>query len=90
MIEPSTVRECEASPPTQNFSASDAMPAGGEILGKVRVQIPDLGTVEGLEFSDGVSQFCGIKYATIEKRWTFSKLYTAWPEGTVHDGTKLG
>ncbi|KAJ6082517.1 hypothetical protein N7499_007391 [Penicillium canescens] len=56
---------------------------------KCNVSIPGLGTVEGLQFANGVQQFCGIPYAHLSKRWTRSILKTTWENGH-HDGTKLG
>jgi carboxylesterase type B len=56
---------------------------------KCIVSIPGLGTVEGLQFANGVQQFCGIPYAHLPKRWTRSILKTTWENGH-HDGTKLG
>ncbi|EEA25194.1 hypothetical protein TMatcc_006584 [Talaromyces marneffei ATCC 18224] len=57
--------------------------------GKTRLAVDGLGTVEGLEFAQGVCQFSGIPYGTLSKRWTRSGLQTTWPSG-FHDGTKLG
>ncbi|KAJ5778141.1 hypothetical protein N7520_001387 [Penicillium odoratum] len=54
-----------------------------------KATIPGLGTVDGLEYANGVQQFCGIPYAHLSKRWTRSTLRMSW-EGGHHDGTKLG
>ncbi|KAJ5757973.1 uncharacterized protein N7511_006667 [Penicillium nucicola] len=56
---------------------------------KCTASIPGLGTVEGLQFANGVQQFSGIPYAHLPKRWTRSILKSAWDNG-YHDGTKLG
>lgn len=56
---------------------------------KCRATIPGLGTLDGLQYSNGVQQFCGTPYAHLPKRWTRSILKTSWYKGH-HDGTKLG
>jgi carboxylesterase type B len=56
---------------------------------KCRTTIPGLGTLDGLQYANGVQQFCGIPYANLPKRWTRSALKTLWNDGH-HDGTKLG
>ncbi|KAH6718645.1 acetylcholinesterase [Leptodontidium sp. MPI-SDFR-AT-0119] len=53
------------------------------------ITIPGLGSLTGLEYRNGVRQFCGIPYARLMKRWTRSTLATSW-ENDFHDGTKLG
>lgn len=58
-------------------------------ISKCRTTIPGLGTLDGLLYSNGIQQFCGIPYAHLPKRWTRSVLRTSWEEGH-HDGTKLG
>jgi carboxylesterase type B len=57
--------------------------------GKCTLEIDGLGKVDGLEFANGVQQFCGIPYADLPKRWTRASLKTVW-KGNSHDGTKLG
>ncbi|KAL2832729.1 acetylcholinesterase [Aspergillus pseudoustus] len=54
-----------------------------------RTQIPSLGELKGLQFANGVQQYCGIPYADLVKRWTRSILKTSWKDNR-HDGTKLG
>ncbi|RJE19981.1 Carboxylesterase family [Aspergillus sclerotialis] len=56
---------------------------------KCRTFIPGLGTLDGLQYANGVQQFCGIPYAHLSKRWTRSTLKTSW-KGDYHDGTQLG
>ncbi|KAJ6104532.1 hypothetical protein N7523_010852 [Penicillium sp. IBT 18751x] len=58
-------------------------------VSKCRTTIPGLGSVDGLAYSNGVQQFCGIPYAYLSKRWTRSVLKTSWEKGH-HDGTRLG
>ncbi|CAI7573796.1 unnamed protein product [Penicillium discolor] len=58
-------------------------------ISKCRTTIPGLGTLDGLQYANGVQQFCGIPYANLPKRWTRSTLKTSWNENH-HDGTKLG
>ncbi|KAF3386862.1 Para-nitrobenzyl esterase [Penicillium rolfsii] len=58
-------------------------------ISKCRATIPGLGTVDGLQYANGVQQFCGIPYANLPKRWTRSTLKTSWSD-EYHDGTKLG
>ncbi|KAF4552159.1 Carboxylesterase-like protein 2 [Elsinoe fawcettii] len=53
------------------------------------IQIPTLGTIDGLLHPGGVRQFCGIPYASLKERWTRSELLTSWPEGH-HDGRQHG
>ncbi|KAF4456137.1 hypothetical protein FALBO_15481 [Fusarium albosuccineum] len=65
------------------------MPTSRTPSGKTRLPVNGLGIVEGLSFSDGVHQFCGIPYASLAKRWTRSQLRDSWPND-FHDGTKLG
>lgn len=55
----------------------------------VEREVPGLGTVKGWLYENGVSQYSGIPYARLAKRWTRSTLATSW-EGNYHDGTKLG
>lgn len=57
--------------------------------GEAELHIPDLGTVKGLLYPNGVRQFLGIPYATLAKRWTRTKLATSWPNN-FHDGRDLG
>ncbi|KAL4981383.1 Alpha/Beta hydrolase protein [Aspergillus falconensis] len=56
---------------------------------KCTTEIPSLGQLEGLQFANGVQQYCGIPYANLRKRWTRSTLKTSW-KNYRHDGTKLG
>jgi carboxylesterase type B len=65
------------------------MPASRTPIGKTKLTVDGLGVVEGLSFSKNVHQFCGIPYASLEKRWTRSQLKDSWPND-FHDGTKLG
>lgn len=65
------------------------MPASRTPTGKTLLPVDGLGVVEGLSFTQGVHQFCGIPYASLPKRWTRSKLKDSWPND-FHDGTKLG
>ncbi|RAK95303.1 acetylcholinesterase [Aspergillus ibericus CBS 121593] len=58
-------------------------------VAKCTAEIPTLGQLWGLQFANGVQQYCGIPYADLPKRWTRSTLKTAW-ENSKHDGTKLG
>lgn len=58
-------------------------------IGVCKASIPGLGTVDGVEYANGVQQFCGIPYAHLSKRWSRSTLRTYW-EGGHHDGTRLG
>ncbi|KAJ6015488.1 hypothetical protein N7540_010079 [Penicillium herquei] len=58
-------------------------------VGTCRANIPGLGIVDGLQYANGVQQFCGIPYANLAKRWSRSTLKTHW-DGEYHDGTKLG
>ncbi|KAH3330187.1 hypothetical protein KXV52_002965, partial [Aspergillus fumigatus] len=58
-------------------------------VSKCTTIIPSLGELQGLQYANGVQQFCGISYAELTKRWTRSTLKTVW-EGSRHDGTKLG
>lgn len=58
-------------------------------VGTTDLDVVGLGTVRGLIYPNGVRQFCGIPYASLSKRWTYSTLMTSWPDGR-HDGTKLG
>jgi carboxylesterase type B len=64
------------------------MPARA-LAGTIERQIPGLGTVKGLLYDNGVSQYCGIPYARLKKRWTRSTLATSWQDN-YHDGTRLG
>jgi len=48
-----------------------------------------LGMIVGIK-GDGVIQFLGIKYASIEDRFAESKLLDEKPSAGVIDGTKLG
>ncbi|KAM0414737.1 hypothetical protein ACHAPT_013428 [Fusarium lateritium] len=65
------------------------MPASRTPVGRTKLPVNGLGVVEGLRFSGDVDQFCGIPYAFLAKRWTFSQLQETWPNN-FHDGTKLG
>ncbi|KAH7232657.1 hypothetical protein MRS44_011901 [Fusarium solani] len=65
------------------------MPASRTPTGKTQLPVDGLGVVEGLSFTQGVHQFCGIPYASLPKRWTRSQLKDSWPND-FHDGTKLG
>ncbi|RSL82898.1 hypothetical protein CEP51_004838 [Fusarium floridanum] len=65
------------------------MPVSRTPTGKTRLPVHGLGVVEGLSFTQGVHQFCGIPYASLSKRWTRSQLRDSWPND-FHDGTKLG
>nr|CEG05071.1 unnamed protein product [Fusarium clavum] len=65
------------------------MPASRTPIGKTKLTVDGLGVVEGLSFFKNVHQFCGIPYASLEKRWTRSQLKDSWPND-FHDGTKLG
>ncbi|KAH8649974.1 Alpha/Beta hydrolase protein [Xylariales sp. PMI_506] len=65
------------------------MAPGQTPTGKTRLTVDGLGVVEGLAFDQGVSQYVGIPYANLAKRWTRSVLNTSWPND-FHDGTKLG
>lgn len=56
---------------------------------KCTIDIPDLGTISGWQYENGVCQFLGIPYATLSKRWTRSELRTSLDDD-YHDGTKLG
>jgi hypothetical protein len=58
-------------------------------VSKCKITIPGLGTLDGLQYANGVQQFCGIPYACLSKRWTRSVLKTWWAGGH-HDGTRLG
>ncbi|KAL3496405.1 Alpha/Beta hydrolase protein [Aspergillus germanicus] len=58
-------------------------------ISRCKTQIPSLGELEGLQFANGVQQYCGIPYADLAKRWTRSTLKTSWT-GDKHDGTRLG
>lgn len=58
-------------------------------ISKCTTIIPSLGELKGLQYANGVQQFCGIPYAELTKRWTRSTLKTGW-EDSKHDGTKLG
>ncbi|KAJ5675538.1 hypothetical protein N7462_008435 [Penicillium macrosclerotiorum] len=58
-------------------------------VSKCTTSIPGLGTLEGLQYANGVQQFCGIPYADLPKRWTRSILKTSW-NGGYHDGAHLG
>jgi carboxylesterase type B len=58
-------------------------------ISRCTTQIPSLGELEGLQFANGVQQYCGIPYAALAKRWTRSTLKTSWTRDK-HDGTKLG
>ncbi|GAQ10058.1 para-nitrobenzyl esterase [Aspergillus lentulus] len=58
-------------------------------VSKCTTKIPSLGELQGLQYANGVQQFCGIPYADLAKRWTRSTLKTVW-KGSRHDGTKLG
>lgn len=58
-------------------------------IGERDLQVPGLGTVKGLRYSNGVCQFLGIPYARLVKRWTRSTLVTSWPND-YHDGRDLG
>ncbi|KAH1268228.1 hypothetical protein KXX30_008365 [Aspergillus fumigatus] len=58
-------------------------------VSKCTTIIPALGELQGLQYANGVQQFCGIPYAELTKRWTRSTLKTVW-EGSRRDGTKLG
>lgn len=58
-------------------------------VSKCRTIIDGLGTLDGLQYANGVQQFCGIPYARLSKRWTRSVLNASW-ENDHHDGTKLG
>ncbi|KAH7021886.1 Alpha/Beta hydrolase protein [Ilyonectria destructans] len=57
--------------------------------GSTQHHVPTLGTINGLVFSGGIRQFCGIPYAELTKRWTRSTLKTHLP-GDFHDGTQHG
>ncbi|KAH2762895.1 hypothetical protein KXV94_006155 [Aspergillus fumigatus] len=56
-------------------------------VSKCTTIIPALGELQGLQYANGVQQFCGIPYAELTKRWTRSTLKTVW-EGSRRDGTK--
>lgn len=56
---------------------------------KCSLHIESLGLLEGWEYANGIRQFCGIPYATLEKRWTRARLRTSLNNG-YHDGTQLG
>lgn len=58
-------------------------------VSKCQITIPALGRLDGLQYANGVQQFCGIPYAHLPKRWTRSILKVSW-EGGYHNGTKLG
>ncbi|BCS27818.1 uncharacterized protein APUU_60866A [Aspergillus puulaauensis] len=58
-------------------------------VSKCTTIIPSLGELQGLQYTNGVQQFCGIPYAQLTKRWTRSTLNTAWKD-SKHDGTRLG
>ncbi|KAE8382455.1 Alpha/Beta hydrolase protein [Aspergillus bertholletiae] len=58
-------------------------------ISKCSIIVPTLGRLEGFQYANGVQQYCGIPYASLEKRWTRSQLTTRWPND-YHDGTKLG
>ncbi|OOO09570.1 Carboxylesterase type B [Aspergillus oryzae] len=58
-------------------------------ISKCSTILPSLGRLEGFQYSNGVQQYCGIPYASLEKRWTRSQLMMQWPND-YHDGTKLG
>ncbi|KAK9415745.1 putative Carboxylic ester hydrolase [Seiridium unicorne] len=57
---------------------------------KVSLEVPDLGTVEGLCFDGKTSQYLGIPYAEIPGRFRRPKPASKpWP-GKLWDGTKFG
>lgn len=70
------------------FESSLEMPGQTPVRTCTRA-VGGLGHVTGLEYVNGVSQFCGIPYATLTKRWTRSVLCEHWQDAK-HDGTKLG
>lgn len=57
--------------------------------GVCELHVPELGTLKGLLYSNGVRQFLGIPYARLAKRWTRATLATSWPDN-YHDGRDLG
>ena len=58
-------------------------------IGINRVNIPDLGHLDGFSFEGGITQYGGIPYGSLKKRWTRATLVTLWKDN-YHDGTKLG
>ncbi|PYH46924.1 alpha/beta-hydrolase [Aspergillus saccharolyticus JOP 1030-1] len=58
-------------------------------VSKCSIDLPFLGKLGGLQYENGVQQFCGIPYARLQKRWSRSELNSSW-ENNHHDGTKLG
>ncbi|KAK5192072.1 hypothetical protein LTR47_003529 [Exophiala xenobiotica] len=58
-------------------------------MSTVTIQHPTIGEVVGREV-DGVHQFLGVQYATLENRLAESKVKTAYPSGGSVDATKHG
>lgn len=56
---------------------------------KCSTYIEGLGKLDGLQYANGVQQYCGIPFAKLPKRWTRSTLNVSW-ENDYHDGTKQG
>ncbi|KIX00560.1 uncharacterized protein Z518_09625 [Rhinocladiella mackenziei CBS 650.93] len=55
--------------------------------GTREVQIDGLGSLKGWEYGTGLSQYCGIPYGWLAKRWTRSTLATCWPNN-YYDGSR--
>lgn len=64
------------------------MPAR-EPEGTTNVDVEGLGKLQGLVYTGGVQQFCGVPYGRLVKRWTRAALADSWADG-FHDGTNLG
>ncbi|PYI21438.1 alpha/beta-hydrolase [Aspergillus violaceofuscus CBS 115571] len=58
-------------------------------VSRCSIELQSLVRLDGLQYENGVQQYCGIPYARLRKRWTRSELNTTW-ENDHHDGTKLG
>ncbi|KAK5262757.1 hypothetical protein LTR40_014878, partial [Exophiala xenobiotica] len=58
-------------------------------MSTVTIQHPTIGEVVGREV-DGVHQFLGVQYATLENRLAESKVKTAYPSGGSVDATRHG
>lgn len=58
-------------------------------VSKCTAIIPNLGKLDGLQYANGVQQFCGIPYAKLSKRWTRSQMNMQWVNN-YHNGTKMG
>ncbi len=58
-------------------------------MSTVTIQHPSIGEIVG-RVGDGVHQFLGVQYATLENRLAESKVKTSYPSGGSVDATRHG